>query len=117
MSMLLRCPMNHQWEVIPSDLFTATLYPLICPKCGLDTTDPQGLLTAPLAIDPLASRNSAIHLDTGLRQELAVFPGYEVLSVLGRGAMSIRRFSGREKPRSLVLSLSVVRKVCGKEVW
>jgi hypothetical protein len=56
-------------------------------------------------------------LSPGVRREVAVFPGYEVLSVLGRGAMSIRRFSGREKPRSLVLSLSVVRKVCGKEVW
>ena len=53
MSMFLRCRMNHQWEVIPSDLFPATLYPLVCPECGLDTTDPQGLQTAPLALDPL----------------------------------------------------------------
>ena len=53
--MLLRCPMNHQWDVIPSDLFPATLYPLICPECGLDTTDPQGLATARLAFDSLES--------------------------------------------------------------
>ena len=53
MAMLLRCPMDHQWEVIPSDLFTATLYPLICPECGLDTNDPQGLATARIAIDSL----------------------------------------------------------------
>jgi serine/threonine protein kinase len=81
--------MNHQWEVIPSDLFTATLYPLVCPECGLDTTDPQGLATARIALDPLAPPKTAMLPHAGLRPDLAVFPGYEVLSVLGRGAMGV----------------------------
>jgi eukaryotic-like serine/threonine-protein kinase len=89
MSMFLRCRMNHQWEVIPSDLFPATLYPLVCPECGLDTTDPQGLQTIPLALDPLIPLSAATPSHTGIRHDLAVFPGYEVLSVLGRGAMGV----------------------------
>jgi eukaryotic-like serine/threonine-protein kinase len=90
MKMVLRCPLNHEWDVIPSDLFPGSLYSLICPECGLETSDPQGRTTARLAIDPnVALTASPKRPTSGPHPALTNFPGYEVLSVLGRGAMGV----------------------------
>jgi serine/threonine protein kinase len=95
MSMVLSCPGNHQWEVVASDLFPGSLYPLVCPECGLETTDQQGQVTARLQIEAADTPTIGPALLEGAPTRInprpgpAVFPGYEVLSVLGRGAMGV----------------------------
>ena len=87
MSMLLPSGETINGRSFPATSFPATLYPMVCPQCGQDTDRiPQGLVTARMAADPPNPVLGSDIPNVGERQELAVFPGYEVLSVLGRSA-------------------------------
>lgn len=95
MTMILSCPQKHEWEVVPSDIFPGTLYPLVCPECGLETTDPQGKATAHSGGDAAETPTVRHSAETGpalvqdVKRGPGFFPGYEVMSLLGRGAMGV----------------------------
>jgi tetratricopeptide (TPR) repeat protein len=87
MARIVTCSHGHHWELATRDVSSAGELDALCPECG------DGYLTPPpgesLSTDPAALFRRPTRYPPTAAAGFPFIPGYELLSVLGRGGMGV----------------------------